>query len=214
MIAVSDNLPAGARQPTESGDRIDGNDARQAAHWVAETLELLSRSSFRSSFTLSPHDAEYARRKGRELIDRHAHEMLAQRVGAAQPAKDGRQTPWRGHPVFTAQHATACCCRGCIEKWHHIPRGRELSAQEINQLAGLIMAWIDRDLASHPAATGERDGWAVPPENPKDAGAEQGGATPQPRRRSDAAGHLERSRRHPDNHHADGASGFIQGELL
>lgn len=214
MIAVSDNLSAGARQPTESGDRIDGNDARQAAHWVAETLERLSRSSFRSSFTLSPHDAEYARRKGRELIDRHAHEMLAQRVGAAQPAKDGRQTPWRGHPVFTAQHATACCCRGCIEKWHHIPRGRELSAQEINQLAGLIMAWIDRDLAAHPAVTGDRDGWAAPPDSSKDAGTEQGESTTQPRRHRNAAGHSGRSGRHLGDRHADGASGFIQGTLL
>ena len=76
------------------------------------------------------------------------------------------------------------------------------------------MAWIDRDLAAHPVVTGERDGWAAPLENPKDAGVEQGGPTPQPRRRSDAAGHLERSRRHPDNRHADGASGLIQGELL
>lgn len=214
MIMMNDNLPAGARQPAGPGQRIDENDAWQDAQWIAETLEQLSRSSFRSSFTLSPHDAEYARHKGRELIDRHAHEMLAQRVGAAKPAKDGRQTPWRGHPVFTAQHATACCCRGCIEKWHHIPRGRALSVDEIDQLARLIMAWIDRDLAAHPAVMGERDGWAAPIENPKDAGTEQGESTTQPRRHRNAAGHPGRSGRHSDDRHADGASGFVQGELL
>lgn len=76
------------------------------------------------------------------------------------------------------------------------------------------MAWIDRDLAAHPAATGERDGWAAPPENPKDAGVEQGGATPQLRRHRNAAGHSGRSGRHPGDRHADGASGFIQGKLL
>ncbi len=30
---------------------------------------------------------------------------------AAEPRNDGKQTPFRGHPVFTAQHATATCCR-------------------------------------------------------------------------------------------------------
>ena len=64
---------------------------------------------------------------------------------------DGRQTPWRGHPVFTAQHATATCCRGCIAKWHHLPQGRELTDAEIDRLADLVMAWIERDLIRHPA---------------------------------------------------------------
>ena len=54
------------------------------------------------------------------------------------------------HPVFTAQHATATCCRGCIEKWHHLPKGRELAEAEVNRLADLVMAWIERDLINHP----------------------------------------------------------------
>ena len=54
--------------------------------------------------------------------------------------------------MFTAQHATATCCRGCIAKWHHIPQGRELTDDEINRLSDLIMAWITRDLADHPGS--------------------------------------------------------------
>ena len=123
--------------------------------WVAQTLERLAQSAFRAKFTLGEHDRAYARAKGREVIDRHARELLRSRVGAAEPEHDGRQTPWRGHPVFTAQHATATCCRGCIEKWHHIPKGRELTDDEVDRLADLVMAWIDRDLAAHPGA-GER----------------------------------------------------------
>lgn len=214
MITVNDHPSVDAWQAAESGEHADGDDAQQSAQWIAETLERLSQSSFRSSFTLSPHDAEYARRKGRELIDRHAHEMLAQRVGAAQPAKDGKQTPWRGHPVFTAQHATACCCRGCIEKWHHIPRGRALSAQEVDWLARLVMAWIDRDLASHPAVTGDSSGWVTPFQHQRDGDTEQGERTAQPHRPHGTAGASAKSCRHPDNHHDGNASGFIQGELL
>lgn len=120
--------------------------------WITETMERLSHSKFRSKFVLSDKDRAYARDKGRSTIDRHACELLRSRVGAAYPAKDGKQTPWRGHPVFTAQHATATCCRGCIEKWHHIPRGRELTDTEIRRLADLVMAWIEHDLTLHPVA--------------------------------------------------------------
>lgn len=120
--------------------------------WIEKTMERLSHSTFRSKFVLSDKDRAYARSKGKTTIDRHACELLRSRVGAANPVKDGKQTPWRGHPVFTAQHATATCCRGCIEKWHHIPHGRELTDEEIRRLADLIMAWIERDLIRHPAA--------------------------------------------------------------
>lgn len=120
--------------------------------WIEKTMERLSYSTFRSKFVLSDKDRAYARSKGKTTIDRHACELLRSRVGAANPVKDGKQTPWRGHPVFTAQHATATCCRGCIEKWHHIPRGRELTDEEIRRLADLIMVWIERDLIRHPTA--------------------------------------------------------------
>jgi hypothetical protein len=49
----------------------------------------------------------------------------------------------KGHPVFIAQHATATCCRGCIQKWHGIKKGKELSDQEIQFLIELIMGWIE-----------------------------------------------------------------------
>lgn len=135
-----------AAQPTTV---VIVNEAQQSV-WVQETLGRLAQSQFRAKFVLSDKDRAYARAKGKAVIDRHAHDMLRARVGDAQPCNDGRQTPWRGHPVFTAQHATATCCRGCIEKWHHIPKGRELSDEEVDRLASLVMAWIERDLTQHP----------------------------------------------------------------
>ncbi|PXY86791.1 DUF4186 domain-containing protein [Bifidobacterium asteroides] len=131
---------------TSSGSASVGADEA----WVQDTLARLGHSRFRASFSLSAKDRAYARAKGKDTIDRHAHEMLAKRVGPAHPLKDGKQTPYRGHPVFTAQHATATCCRGCIERWHHIPRGRALTDAEVDALARLVMAWIERDLVNHP----------------------------------------------------------------
>jgi hypothetical protein len=49
----------------------------------------------------------------------------------------------KGHPVFIGQHATATCCRGCIQKWHRIKKGKELSDQEIQFLVELIMGSIE-----------------------------------------------------------------------
>lgn len=119
---------------------------------IDDTLARLSRSTFRSRFRLSDDDTAYARRKGRDTIARHAHDLLRARIGAAHPRNDGRQTPMRGHPVFIAQHATATCCRGCIAKWHGIPQGHELSEAELGRLLDVVMAWIEAQLLAHPAA--------------------------------------------------------------
>lgn len=50
----------------------------------------------------------------------------------------------RGHPVFIAQHATSTCCRGCLNKWWKIPKGRELTEEEVDFVVGLIMAFIKK----------------------------------------------------------------------
>jgi hypothetical protein len=62
-------------------------------------------------------------------------------AGARAPINDGKQTPMRGHPVFIAQHATATCCRGCLEKWHAIP-GRALSEPEQRYMVQVIHRWL------------------------------------------------------------------------
>ncbi len=109
-------------------------------------LESLQRSRFRSKFRLTRKDRMYVMDKGIPTIRRHAIEILSSRIAPRFPKNDGRQTPMKGHPVFVAQHATATCCRGCIQKWHGIEKGRALTEQEVDFLADLIMAWIKREL--------------------------------------------------------------------
>ncbi|WP_192497659.1 DUF4186 domain-containing protein [Pseudoclavibacter sp. CFCC 11306] len=118
----------------------------------AGMLTRLARSTFRAKFRLAKADADYARQRGRATIASHARDLLTKRIGAAHPVHDGRQTPYRGHPVFPAQHATATCCRGCVEKWYGIPKGRELTPQELDRLAAVVMVWIDRDLQRDAAS--------------------------------------------------------------
>ena len=108
----------------------------------------LARSPFRSRFHLGAREREYALARGRAVIAEHAQAFVAERLAPAAPRNDGRQTPMRGHPAFIAQHATACCCRGCLEKWHRIPRGRPLDAAEQAFVVDLLMRWIDREMAA------------------------------------------------------------------
>ena len=108
--------------------------------------QRLAKSPFRSKFKLSPQDRDYALKKGKAVIYRHACDFVATRLAPANISNDGKQTPMRGHPVFVAQHATGCCCRGCLEKWHHIPKGRTLTASEQEYIVNLLMTWIERHL--------------------------------------------------------------------
>jgi predicted Fe-S protein YdhL (DUF1289 family) len=73
----------------------------------------------------------------------HARDFIAQRLAPAHPANDGKQTPFRGHPVFLAHHTTGTCCRGCLAKWHGIPTGRVLTAAEQDHVLSAIERWLD-----------------------------------------------------------------------
>ena len=111
---------------------------------IPQTLESLKKSKFRSRFKLTETDRQYVRDKGTDTIRQHAIDFICARIAPQFPKNDGKQTPMKGHPVFIAQHATATCCRGCIQKWHGIKKGKALSDQEIQFLVQLIMRWIQR----------------------------------------------------------------------
>lgn len=109
-------------------------------------LKLLKRSSFRSKFKLTVRDRQYIQDKGMETIRKHAFDFINLRIASQFPNNDGKQTPMKGHPVFIAQHATATCCRGCLQKWHRIQKGRVLSNNEVEFIANLIMGWIEKQI--------------------------------------------------------------------
>ncbi len=116
-----------------------------------DLFERIERSSFRMRFVLRDADRDYVEKKGLDVIREHAAEFVRKRLAPAHPKNDGKQTPMRGapkgHPVFLAQHATATCCRGCLEKWHGIPQGRELTQAEQEYVVNVLMEWINRSCA-------------------------------------------------------------------
>ena len=107
-----------------------------------QLFPALARSSFRARFRLGAADAAYLEKKGLPTVLDHARDFVARRLAPAAPPNDGKQTPWRGHPVFVAQHATATCCRGCLEKWHGITSGHQLTSEEQDHVVAAIERWL------------------------------------------------------------------------
>ena len=106
----------------------------------------LAKSKFRSRFHLSDADRKYIADKGLETVRSHCEDFIRTRLAPANPPNDGRQTPMRGHPVFKAQHACACCCRDCLAKWYHVPKGIPLSDEQQKRIVNLLMEWIEKEL--------------------------------------------------------------------
>jgi hypothetical protein len=111
---------------------------------IDESFAILAASAFRRKFALRDRELAYLQTWGLRHVMKQAAEILGKRVAAAEPVNDGRQTPWRNHPVFVAQHATGTCCRGCIEKVHGIARGHALTADETARLLAAIERWLSR----------------------------------------------------------------------
>lgn len=101
--------------------------------WYEYLFKRLSNSKFRSSFHLKQKDIDYINEKGLDTIKKHAEDFIAKREAPAFIPNDGKQTPMKGHPVFIAQHATATCCRECIQKWHKQNFVRSRNLQSIFQ---------------------------------------------------------------------------------
>lgn len=113
---------------------------------INEALERLEKSKFRSSFKLAKKDIAYIKEKGIPKIEEHAKDFVKYRLAPAYISNDGNQTPTSGHPIFKAQHACACCCRGCLYKWYRVPKGIELTLGQQEKIVKLLMAWIERQL--------------------------------------------------------------------
>ena len=131
----------------------------------------LSKSKFRSRFHLSAADRKYIAEKGIDTIRSHCEDFIRTRLAPENPPNDGKQTPMRGHPVFKAQHACACCCRDCLAKWEcaraegvglgereartakqpqgpaKVPRGVPIPDERQQGIVDFLMAWIERENA-------------------------------------------------------------------
>ena len=127
-------------------------DADAHTAWLKHDLfARLAESTFRSRFHLNEFERKYAEKIGEEGVRQHAADLIAKRLAPERIENDGKQTPMHGHPVFVAQHATGTCCRGCLEKWLGIPKGRGLSDAEKDYIIDVILRWIAQEMSAPSA---------------------------------------------------------------
>ena len=113
-----------------------------------DVLDNLSKSKFRSSFHLRKYMISYIDEKGFKKIKEHAYDFITKRLAPKDIPNDGKQTPMKGHPVFIAQHACGCCCRGCLNKWYRVSKSTILTETQQEKIVNLLMAWIEKEYNS------------------------------------------------------------------
>lgn len=125
--------------------RLHRRNKRDAAH----TFAALQHELIRHHYFHRPVDEvamRHAQRKGRKALKESVRNRLGKYLAVAEPPRDGRQTPMVGNAIYYAQHATATCCRTCLEYWHDIPKARPLTPEELDYCAGLIDLYLDQKL--------------------------------------------------------------------
>lgn len=91
------------------------------------------------------------RAKSQEEIADSVKKRLRATLGKAKKDNvwDGRQTPFDGNLINWAQHATATCCRSCLEYWHGIDANAEITDTDYRYFEQIIMNYLDEKIKEH-----------------------------------------------------------------
>lgn len=112
------------------------------------TIDSMKKELFRHVFWENDIDNEAiikAQKFTRGQLKQRAMKLIKQKIGKAQNFHEGYQTKKKGNEiVHYAQHATGTCCRNCLEYWHDIKAGTDLSDTELEFCADMAMLYIEK----------------------------------------------------------------------
>jgi hypothetical protein len=115
---------------------------------IDHTFEALRTELIRHAYwnvVINEKATAHARKRGKIQMLQLIRNQLKRLIGNAQPFNDGRQTSTdldSSSAIPFGQHATGTCCRRCLEYWHGIERGRELTPDELDYCAALVLRYI------------------------------------------------------------------------
>jgi hypothetical protein len=116
---------------------------------VQNTFFSLKKEKVRHYFwhrELGQKAINHAKRKGRSGLRQRVRKHLETCIAPSAPWHDGFQTPMTDIPANAfayGQHATATCCRKCLEYWHGIPQGVRVTAPDLDYLTELVCLYIE-----------------------------------------------------------------------
>ena len=125
-------------------ERINKKNSRDASFIISSLKNELIRHVY-WHLPIDKKALDKALRMGEKEIDLHAQKRMTEVIGIAKPFRKGF-TPYTGEVVFYAQHATATCCRRCLQYWYNIPEGRPLTKKEIKFSTDLIHLFLKERL--------------------------------------------------------------------
>lgn len=143
--------PGSCRKCGEFLVSLDRTAARDLGD-IDATFTALQRECIRHYFWHVPFGQkalDYARRAGRIRLEDRIEPHIRSRIGAAEPFRDGWQTPTardKANALDFAFHAVAACCRKCANYWHGIPTGQPLNDDEVEYLAELSRRYLQARL--------------------------------------------------------------------
>lgn len=125
-------------------ERIKKNDPND----VQYTFDSLKKELLRNVCwvnTLDPSVINHAKKRGKKAILNRAKEIITKKIAKIPTGHfDFMCTPKTGKEIIHyGQHATATCCRKCLERWHNIPQDIVLSESQIDYFVSLIERYID-----------------------------------------------------------------------
>jgi Domain of unknown function (DUF4186) len=114
-------------------------------------LELIRHELWRVEIPDHVRDLALRPRRGtlEELIKRNVRRSVG--PPASELFRDGTQTPMpsseNARIFHYGQHATATCCRKCLEYWHGIAAEVPLSTNDLEYMNGLVWRYVDERLS-------------------------------------------------------------------
>jgi hypothetical protein len=127
--------------------RVHLRDLSDLEYTLTSLKQEWIRHHYWCEVNMDPKAVIHARKKGGVGMREAAEKRILQSIGKAENFREGFQTPWKGdRAVYYAQHATGTCCRRCIEYWHGIEFGRDLTNDEIAYLASLVFHYIEEKI--------------------------------------------------------------------
>jgi len=128
-------------------NRVHKRDIKDLKFTYNSLNNELIRYVYQENDILNQRAINYALRKGRKGLRARIEKELRDKVGKSKNFREGRQTKKQGNSIIPyAQHGTATCCRKCIEYWHGIEQGIELSDEDIAYFVELIMYFVENRL--------------------------------------------------------------------
>lgn len=132
-------------------DSIDWEKVHAGAKNVDYMFDCLKKELLRHVCWVNSIDDSaivYAKKRGKKEVLIAAKNIITKKIAKIPTTHwDNLCTPKTGKEIVNyAQHATATCCRKCVERWHNIPKDVVLSEGQVDYFVQLIGLYIDEKI--------------------------------------------------------------------